>query len=181
MRRLLTIGAALLLPLAVNGSQGRPGYGLIGYGIPMYKPPCAYSCRSSISNPLDCGDHEHHMPMVRRMSGMDMKMPTPECYASNTPFLQTLAYCMSTHCQDVEVWELERYWEMNVAGRLVHQPSPNMTFQEALESISEPPTEVVPAEEMLMSVSLVDEESYVGNFNGNFGFESNETIHSRYR
>lgn len=182
MQYLLCMTAVLLLTTAVQGSSGRPGYGLIGYGISMYKPPCAYACKDSISNPLNCNDHdEHDMHMVRRMSGMDMEEPSPECYASNEPYLQTLAHCMSTHCEDVEVWKLERFWEMNVAGRKLHQPSPKMSYQEALDSIAEAPTEIIPAEEMLHVASLVDEETWLAAYGGDHTFEMNEGRHSRYR
>lgn len=181
MKPLWAALTALLLPLAVQGSSGRPGYGLIGYGISMYKPPCAYACKDSISNPLNCDEHaDHHMRVVRRMSGMDMEKPSPECHASNEPYLQTLAYCMSTHCEDVEVWKLERFWKMNVAGRALHQPSPKMTYQEALESIDEAPSKVTPAEEMLHGVSLVDEETYLSSFNGDHTFEIHEGRTNRY-
>lgn len=182
MRSLATTAAALLLPLTAGAvSSGRPGYGLIGYGISMYKPPCAYACKDSISNPLNCDDHhEHDMRLVRRMGGMDMEMPSPECYATNEPYLQSLAYCMSVRCADVELWKLERFWKMNVAGRKLHQPTPNMSYQEALESIAQAPAEVVPAEEMLHAATLVDEETYISSFNGNHAFEINEGRHSRY-
>lgn len=49
---------------------------------------------------------------------MHMEADTePECYATDDAFLQSLAYCISTHCQGTPSWELERYWKMNVAGR----------------------------------------------------------------
>jgi hypothetical protein len=59
-------------------------------------------------NPLDCQVEEDMDGMnmdgiamkrssdtvlVKRMDGMD-DVPTPECYASNDPCLQTLAWCM---------------------------------------------------------------------------------------
>lgn len=182
MWTLWTVAAALLLPLAVEAASGRPGHGLIGYGITMYKPPCAYACQASISNPLNCNEHDaHDMQMIRRMSGMDMDTPSPECYATNEPYLQTLAYCMSTHCSDVEVWKLERFWKMNIAGRKLDQPSPKMSYQQALESLTQAPDEVIPAEEMLHVASLVDEEAYLSGYGGDHTFEINEERHSRYR
>lgn len=49
---------------------------------------------------------------------MHMEAETePECYATDDVFLQSLAYCISTHCKGTQAWELERYWKMNVAGR----------------------------------------------------------------
>lgn len=180
MRSVSTAAAALLLPVAVfSVSTGRPGYGLIGYGIDMYQPTCAYACKDSISNPLNCDDRD--MRVVRRMGGMSMEKPSPECYATNDPYLQSLAYCISTHCANVDMWKLERFWLMNVAGRKLRQPMPKMPYQEALESIDQVPTKVVPSDEMLHNATLVDEETYLSNYNGNHGFEMNEGTNSRYR
>lgn len=160
---------------------GRAGYGFIGYGISMYPPTCAHACRDSISNPLDCGDDGsmHHVHgMVRRM---DMgHMPSPECYATNDAYLETLAYCISTHCQDVEAWRLEKYWERNVPGRLEYQPEPKETYQEALAKVTTPPNSTTPLDQTLLFVSLVDEETYLATFNAKDAFEINENAHSRY-
>lgn len=59
-------------------------------------------------------------------------------------------------------------------------PKPLYSYSEALLRIDRPPTNTTPAEEMLMEVSLVAEEDYLPNFNGNYGFERAEGVHSRY-
>lgn len=181
-----------LLTIATNAvSTGRQGYGLVGYGISMYKPPCAYACKASIANPLDCDSdaQTHDMDdmnttdsgaVVRRMMGMSLEAPTPICYANNELFLQTLAYCISTHCQDVEPWVLERWWVVNVAGRETVQPRPKMSYQDTLDTIVAAPSANVPADEMLETVALVAEDDYISSFNGDHTFEQHETLNSRY-
>ena len=86
----------------------------------MYKPPCAFSCRSIISGAmLNCSVMEGGEDSMAGMAGMDMGAEfttSPECYATDDSFLQTLAYCMSTHCSGVSEWKLEQYWVINVAG-----------------------------------------------------------------
>lgn len=163
-------------------SSGRQGYGLIGFGIEMYVPPCAYACKGSIGNPLHCDDamSGDHGGMVKRMSGMGGESPSPHCYATNTPFLQSVAYCISKRCQQVDVWELERWWKRNIAGRKTVQPIPKWTYQETLETLSSPPTSVVPSEDMLHTPTLVDDETYQAAFIGNNRFQINEKVHNTY-
>ena len=72
---------------------------LIGYGNMPYDPLCAESClRSLTTYTLDCthtadGDHSHsHGPAT-----------SPECFASSTPFLTTVAWCMNTKCAEYNI------------------------------------------------------------------------------
>ncbi|KAK5174809.1 uncharacterized protein LTR77_001892 [Saxophila tyrrhenica] len=120
-------------------------------------------------------DHD----MVKRMS-MGGESPSPECYATNLPFLQTLAFCISTHCESVETWEVEKWWETFVPGRMPSQPKPRLTYQQSLATIPNPPNSTTPADEMLSSVSLVSEEDYAANFNGDHTFEINDARHETY-
>ncbi|RHZ67158.1 putative ferric-chelate reductase (Fre2) [Aspergillus thermomutatus] len=176
-QRAAQVLVSLGIPVASHDPNGRPGYGLIGYGISMYRPLCAYACRASITNPLDCNKTaDHNMDM----SSMEMDTPSPSCYANNDPFLQTLAYCMYTHCADLSVSVLENYWELNVAGRLQHQPSPKESYQEALGSLAKPPTTTLNTSEVLDIASLVVEETYLSNCDTLSTFEAVETSHERY-
>jgi hypothetical protein len=181
---IITISASLAIPALAFSS--RDGHGLIGYGIKMYQPPCAFACQSSISNPLDCPMDSHDMEgmeamKVKRMSH-DSEKPSPECYANSKPYLQTLAYCMDQRCpEDVKTSARDKFFEMSIGGRLKQPPVPMYSYVEALRSIEQSPTNSTPADEMLMEVSLVADEDYVPNFNGNHGFELVESKHSLYR
>ncbi|PMD59360.1 uncharacterized protein K444DRAFT_613336 [Hyaloscypha bicolor E] len=59
------------------------------------------------------------------MAGMDMGAEfttSPECYATDDSFLQTLAYCMSTHCSGVSEWKLEQsHMQRRCPEWLMHQ------------------------------------------------------------
>jgi hypothetical protein len=116
--------------------------------------------------------------------GMDMMMmdaeTTPECYATDDAFLQTLAWCMSTHCKDVPVWSLEEYWKMNVAGRMEVQPDPKDTYQETLAKMKVAPTETLVNGNPLNKTSLISEDDYLSNLNSLAGFEDSEIKHERY-
>jgi hypothetical protein len=131
----------------------------------MYQPPCAFACQSAISNALDCPMDHHDMEgmedmKVKRMSHGGEK-PSAECYANSEPYLQTLAYCMEQRCpDDVKTSARDKFFEM---------------------SIDTPPTNSTPADEMLTQVSLVEDEDYISNYNGNHGFELSENANSPLR
>lgn len=117
-------------------------YSLIGMGLDMYKPPCAYGCRAVIAMAMlechdadanaghhDDGDHEvdHDAANSTSMDGMKMGMKlvrrhghemstTPECRASNAPFMSTLAYCINQTCKGVPTAKLEQYWTIEATG-----------------------------------------------------------------
>ncbi|KAK3324330.1 putative ferric-chelate reductase [Cercophora scortea] len=175
---------ALAAPAVAHISSGRTGNGFIGYPIAMYNPTCAYACRDTVTSwTLNCTDSEdmsgHDMS---DMAGMDMgsSSPSPECFATNDPFLQTLAWCISTHCTDEDIATLETYWQLNVAGRQAVQPLPKDSYQRALLKVTTPPTSVLDADAVLNEVSLVDEDAYAANLGGEYGFEDMEITHERY-
>jgi hypothetical protein len=168
-----TVTSLLIASTQAHVTSGRERYGIIGYGIVMYDPPCAYACIDTVGGwNLDCG-HEHtdHMDM----SGMHMSSATPECKATSDPFLQTLAWCFRTHCPGVSNSTLERVWEMDIVGRKVVQPMPAYSYQVALSRAAQaPPTSILDSEATLNTTSLVDEEAWLGSFNGDEAFEKME-------
>ena len=122
-------------------------------------------------------DHSH---MVKRMGGMSMDKPSPQCYANNDRFLQSVAYCVSQHCEDVPTWKLERWWTKKISGAK-GQPEPKESYQQTLAKIATPPNATIPADEMLMDENtLVDEETWLANYNADYIFEENESTHVRY-
>lgn len=178
---LVSISSLLCVPVLAHVSTGREGYGVIGYGITMYDPPCAYACRDTVSGwMLDCRDEHHDMDGMD-MGGMHMGSPSPECLTTNDPFLRTLAWCIHTHCpDDVRNSTLEEWWEMNVAGRQKDQPLPKYSYQAAISQVEkEPPTTVLDSEVTLNVTSLVDEDSFLANYNGDNGFQIMEILNER--
>ncbi|KAE9979703.1 hypothetical protein EG328_000753 [Venturia inaequalis] len=177
-RSVLLLSLALANPGLGHVSTGRAGHGLIGYGIEMYKPACAYACRAVLeSSSLNCTSHGGmHMP------GMDMHMGAetePNCYATDDAFLQTLAYCISSRCQGTQAWELERYWKMNVAGRAQVQPDPKETYQQALEKAGTP-TETLVSGNPLNKTSKITDDDYTSNYNALIIFEDMEVVHEKH-
>ncbi|KAH6631598.1 ferric reductase like transmembrane component-domain-containing protein [Chaetomium tenue] len=167
------VTSLLTISTQAHVTLGRERYGVIGYGIVMYDPPCAYAC-IDIANSwnLDCG-HEHTDGMD--MGGMHMSSVSPECKATSDPFLQTLAWCFHAHCPGVSNSTLERVWEMDIVGRKVVQPAPAYSYQVALSRAAQaPPTSIISSDATLNITSLVDDEAWLGKFNGDEAFERME-------
>lgn len=167
---------------AAKSYEGRVSYGTVGLGFRMYDPPCAYMCRSSVSGwMLECPEDQYQVSAGHHRRQHTMMMPTAECYASNEPFLQTLAWCIHTHCSNnTAIAAIEAYWERNAPGNLLVQPLPNISYQDALASIESPPNEVINATEILDRVSLTDEWLYQANWGANVGIELNMSTNNQF-
>lgn len=168
-----TVASLFITSTQAHVTSGRERYGVIGYGIVMYDPPCAYACIDMANSwNLDCA-HEHTDGMD--MGGMHMSSVTPECKATSDPFLQTLAWCFYTHCPGASNSTLERVWEMDIVGRKAVQPAPAYSYQVALSRVAQaPPTSILASDATLNTTSLVDEEVWLGKFNGDEAFERME-------
>ncbi|WVQ62150.1 uncharacterized protein L199_000288 [Kwoniella botswanensis] len=207
--RTLLTSSLLLAPIVrcvTPDSTGRQGHGLIGYGINMYDPICCSACKDITPtylywDPDQVMDEMGGMSMVvlnsRQMDDdMDMNMSndtwttdgkvatdmaTPECIATNTPFLQTAAYCMKTHCDSsVTIAAIEQWWWMNIVGTMPDQPDPSMTYQETLSSLSTDPNATLAEDEPLSKGVLVDEDSYIAMSYSLVNFQLAETRHAKY-
>jgi hypothetical protein len=155
-----------------------------GYGFSWYEPNCGYSCYSAVSYTLllcpstDSTDG-HSMDM-----DMDMDMtsgaPTPACQAQNLPFLETIAYCMSTRCGvDVPVWKREEFW----ATKMLSDVVPKWTYSETLAELgNSTPTMVYNAssKEVMTMPMVLSTADYEKQFNFNRLFDHIEMLQARY-
>ncbi|EXJ56262.1 uncharacterized protein A1O5_12718 [Cladophialophora psammophila CBS 110553] len=169
-------------------SSGRDGHGLIGYGIQMYFPVCATACRDVLSgSQLNCSE----VMEMDDVGGMDMGggdyMTSPDCYATDDAFLQSVAWCIRQRCyvdpkrpDDLPVWQVERWWLDYIPGRLKVQPEPKETYQQALAKVTTPPTEILVAGEPLNQTMLVSDGDYWPDRNADSIFEVAEVTHERY-
>ena len=155
-----------------------PTTALVGFETHMYNPPCAHACRGLIaSNPLTCSNPMDHMG--GHMHGTDAMTP-PECRASDTPFLTTLAYCMETKCapDHVKASRLETYWEDMTTGSKA-MPA-KWTYATALQQIQRPPTETLEEEATLNFTALLSDESFRAQYDTMITFEREERVHATY-
>ncbi|KAL2830323.1 ferric reductase [Aspergillus cavernicola] len=161
--------------------QVQSEHGLVGYGISMYNPACAFACRAAITNPLNCSmDAGQDMDMDTDASWMVEEAPTPDCYATNDPFLQTLAYCMYDRCLTEANSTLQKYWETNVAGTESDVPSPKESYEEALKSIQSVPGIITDSSTVLNSAGRLSDEVYALNYKKLTVFEKIIRSNERY-
>ncbi|KAG6998938.1 hypothetical protein FocnCong_v014702 [Fusarium oxysporum f. sp. conglutinans] len=94
--RILLVALLSLLASSANAYKT----GLMGYGqscAPLDCPSVAYGS-------IGTSEHSHG------------GSPLAPCIATNSDFLHTLAYCLSTRCADVSPSELESYWAGQATG-----------------------------------------------------------------
>ncbi|KAF2793168.1 hypothetical protein K505DRAFT_244997 [Melanomma pulvis-pyrius CBS 109.77] len=162
-----------LLALAFPG----PTTALIGYGIPMYKPNCAFACRSIFESAmLMCSTDEVMSGAHSHGTG-----PTPpDCRAQDESWLTTLAYCINATCTDVAPWRLEKYWADKNTGDPKVQPKWTYAQTVAVLDKAEKPTEELGEDDMIMSTLTFDHDTWEGYRGTLAAFENAETMHSRY-
>jgi hypothetical protein len=182
----MKIQAYLQIAVVASGvlaQEPRLKSGFVGYGIDAFNPFCAFACHDSISGAtLSCStttsDGTDGMDGMEGMGGM--VMTDPECYATDDAFLQTLAWCVKSHCKDIPVWKLERYWKDNVVGSNAVQPDPKETYQQALAKVETTPTVVYNGTGSLNEVSVVAEDTWFVAFNTDTIFIHQETQQEGY-
>jgi hypothetical protein len=155
------------------------GFCLIGHGIEMYNPSCAFACRAAIASyPLTCSSPDDGHGGHGGHGGSSAT--TPACRASDTSFLQTLAWCMNVQCAafDVEPWRLQKYWEAKATGDSA--VIPKWTFSEAFHNITEVPERAVEEEGILNFTAVVDPKSWKAEKLSMEYFEEQEGLHARY-
>ncbi|KAI9647605.1 hypothetical protein NHQ30_003990 [Ciborinia camelliae] len=155
--------------------------GIIGFGISMYQDLCCQACHDSLSSLyLSCTtfDSGNGMSMDMSMStNMAMDVVTSnECYATNIPWLQTMAYCIQQNC-NADGYSAEQqakcFSAHAVAGAL------NPTFQDSIPAIA--PTVELSADALWLNVtSLVNGNKYYATHGTEKEFARSEYIHTRY-
>ncbi|KAK3379111.1 ferric reductase-like transmembrane component [Lasiosphaeria ovina] len=160
-----TLVSCLAVILAAITSPASAVQFLVGYGNLPYDPLCAESClRSFTSYMLACPD------TLDSGHGSDMSMMStsaPSCYAASTPFLTSVAWCMSSRCAEhaVAASKLELYWEQTVTGDKA--VAPKWSFSTALENVDpKPPAyQMTAADTELNQTSLVLPDAYLRQWN----------------
>ncbi|EFQ33687.1 ferric reductase like transmembrane component [Colletotrichum graminicola] len=167
---------------------GEVGHGLIGYGITMYQPLCAYSCRVVLSgSALNCST-------MGNEGGLPMPRTPAECFATDDAFLTSMALCLQSRCTDLPAWKIEKYWHNTEASiRNSHRrldepgvhvvakpPVPKWTYQQALAQVQGSVTSILAYGEPLNRTSLVADFQYQLQYETMEMFERMETHHEKY-
>ena len=154
------------------------GYAFPGYGFSWFDPVCADACQYPIASALlSCTATE---PSGDHATGAAPS--SPECFASDTAFLTTLAYCMNSTCDPIKVptWQREKFWATKVTG----DPAlvPKWDYSRALEEVTARPTvEFNPmSRDILNQTVLVGSATYEMQSRFMVMFDHLEALQPRY-
>ena len=149
-------------------------YGLIGFGIPMFNPPCAYACqRILVQTPLRCSDYYGHADSIRTRSQHVKQhndhfdfITSAECLAGNEPYLLSLAWCLNQSCvtsnekQEIRLWQLEKVWSETAAQQGKTIAEPTLSFEKALEGCGSGPRKALNRQAILYEPCSVPQDEY---------------------
>lgn len=125
---------------------------------------------------LECSGHDHAAGAHSHGAG-----PTSaECYAGDTPWLTTIAYCISKKCADIAPWKLEKYWADQITKNKDVQPK--WTYQATLTEMVglEVPSRELEDDEMLNFTAVFNEKTWEAIRGTLYHFELVESRHSKY-
>lgn len=167
----------LLGLLAAQGGRAQSGKGIIGFGISLYQDECCQACYDSLSALyLTCTTFANDTSSHIDMPAMPMGSTSPGCYASNIPWLQTMAYCIKSNC-DAHGYPARKQATCFRKHAVMGAATP--TFLESLPSAA--PTAELAADAMWLNVtSLVNRETYESTYGTEAEFARSEYIHERY-
>ncbi|OCL07257.1 hypothetical protein AOQ84DRAFT_377858 [Glonium stellatum] len=118
--------------------------------------------------------------------GMMTMMTTSSCWATNTPYLTSLAWCMHTKCAKFNILnsKLEYFWEQEATGQStagVKIVPPKWSYAEALANVTTPPTKQLVANDTdLNTTSLVAPDVYQAQWNVLTSVQRETTIENSY-
>ncbi|KFX94318.1 hypothetical protein O988_06381 [Pseudogymnoascus sp. VKM F-3808] len=157
--------------------------GIMGFGLSLYQDLCCQTCHDSLSALyLNCTTFPTHEGMDMSMDmDMDMEMAmmpmtSDECYAANTPWLQTMAFCIQQNC-NADGYSADKQAKCFSTQAVAGASEP--TFQDSLPATA--PTLQLSEDAMwLNSTSLVNKNTYDSIHGTLKEFTRQEYMHTRY-
>ncbi|EPS45668.1 hypothetical protein H072_340 [Dactylellina haptotyla CBS 200.50] len=176
MRSHITSSLRLLAVLATHvATQGQ----LSGYPYNPFAPYCAMACiRPLMAMMLDCSSDG-------QMIGSMLMTTTTECWADNTPYLSSLAWCMNIKCApfDIPASELEHFWETQATGQqnagAITVP-PKWSYGEALALNERPMFQLTVGDMDLNRTALIPNELWIKQYNIFSTLQRESTIENTY-
>ncbi|KAF7559177.1 hypothetical protein G7046_g4986 [Stylonectria norvegica] len=142
----------LLLPVANAGLLG-------GYGNAVDDPMCAYACDYAVPSTLDC-------PEFANMTAEEKAAayPSTECFATNIPYLTSIAWCIHERCDaSVKTSLIDKFWEDDLIYGLAEAGlTVKYNYGEAMALINpkHPPAELSPDETTLNRTIAIPDDLY---------------------
>jgi hypothetical protein len=177
------LASLALLPPPAIGNE------ILGLGADPGFPPCANSCARTLAQvPISCSSDQTdgNFGLAAHV------VTTPQCYATDTPYLTTLAWCIHEKCaaKNLTDEELDYFWNGPVSSNLLDavimkaedyakvpvspgsgvDDSPLLAkikwgYYETLSQISEPPTRPLNKSVVLNYTAEVLEIQWLFEFN----------------
>ncbi|KAH8725772.1 ferric reductase like transmembrane component-domain-containing protein [Phaeosphaeriaceae sp. PMI808] len=153
---------------------------ITGFPANPYDPYCAMFCLRSLSSlMLGCSSGGEHV-------GMHAMMTSTSCWASDTPYLTSLAWCMHEKCaaDNIPNSKLEWFWEHETTGQQsagVKTVKPKWSYAEALAEVKSKPTfQLRRGDTELNATALVSPETYKAQWNVLFSIQREITVENGY-
>jgi hypothetical protein len=152
---------------------------LVGYGNWNYDPICAQACVQAFRLAplfLNCSN-----PEAVKKPFDPLAPPTPpSCYAQDTSFLTSVAWCIHSKCPDESLAKIEGYWQQRVSG--LEAFPPKWGYSISLDRVDpKPPRYQLTAKDThLNQTSLIMEISWLAIRNGMTGLYIEEVIESTF-
>lgn len=181
--RLVTILQLLSIASLVSAQTGT---GIIGYGISFWQDLCCQACADSLSALyLNCttfsnsdGGDGMDMGSGDDKDGMVMGATSDECRASNTPWLQTMAYCIQSNC-NANGYTSEAKQAACFVAHALDGDATGPCYQSSLPPTA--PTVELGADAMwLNDTSLVNADMYFSIYGSEGNFAESEYYHTKY-
>lgn len=179
MRVAITLFVLSLSGVIQNGCAAESG--IIGFGLSLYRDLCCQTCYDSLSALyLNCTTFPTREGMDMSMDmDMDMDMmpmTSEECYATNIPWLQTMAYCIQQNC-NADGYRPDKQAKCFSTHAVAGASEP--AFQDSLPTRA-PTVELSEDVMWLNSTSLVNRNTYNAIFGTLKEFARQEYLHTRY-
>lgn len=156
--------------------------GVVGFGISLYQDLCCQSCHDSLSSLyLSCTTFDDMSMDMSIDMDMDMDMSmmgttSDECYTTNIPWLQTMAYCIQQNC-NADGYDASKQAKCFSVQAVAGAAEP--TFQESLPAIA--PTVELSEDDMWINVTSLVNSNVYSSIHGTLKeFARSEYIHTRY-
>jgi hypothetical protein len=174
----------LYLVSIISVTSAQTGTGIIGYGISFWQDLCCQACADSLSalylNCTTFSDSGSGMDMGGSSSDMDMIVGTTsdDCRASNTPWLQTMAYCIQSNC-NAHGYTSEAKQEACFVAHALDGNAAGPSYQSSLPAMA-PIVELNADATWLNETSLVNADMYFSMYGSEGNFAESEYYHTKY-
>ena len=155
-------------------------YGLTGLPANSYDPVCATAClRSFYTMILSCSAGGQTIGMVTQPT-------STECYAENTAFLTSIAWCTHVQCEERKPPAdlLEYWWDMQITGQKTagaRTVPAKWTYGQALAQVTEEPTmHLKMTDTLLNTTSLVPLHKWHAQYNVLYSTQAQGTLMNKY-